>query len=87
MNSIKYQDENFRILRSTYDRVTRDTLCLFVTAEARPKMLSDAGFEVLGQAYIPPLEASLPSSKKKRIDPDSERSRKDLCVVIVTRAI
>jgi hypothetical protein len=84
VNTIQYQDENSRILRAVrncleFGSSRRDNRgagipCAFVTKESDSYLFEAAGYEVLGEAHVPPRDFDLPGGKKttKRL---SERGR------------
>ncbi|KAG7359109.1 hypothetical protein IV203_015698 [Nitzschia inconspicua] len=73
-NSVKYMEENEQIISVIRKRITVGTPCAFITRpttsviddglESMRQFFEQAGFEVLGQANVPPREFQLPKSEK-----------------------
>ena len=95
-NSILYVDENKRILLSVRSQIQVGTPCVFITRpsdsgnDKGPLLLFEsAGFNVLGQAFVPQRDFLLPTSKKKnpRIgNIDNDRDKQNQCVITVVLA-
>ena len=67
-NTVDYVNQNQGILESTRRRLKPDAVCVFVHKNdklSNPEMLQTMGFELLGEAFVPPLGFHLPESSKK----------------------
>ena len=86
VNSIEYLEENWRILDAVRSRISTAIPCAFVTRDPSLDLFRDTGFEVVGQAYVPQREFTLPKGKKKRDSVEIERNNRNRCVVTFARS-
>lgn len=95
-NSVEYVDGNSRILQSIRRRIADGTPCAFVTrpstlssGSASSSLFEQAGFEILGQAFVPQRDFGLPTSKKKPRGwdkGDAATQQKQQCLVTIAIA-
>jgi hypothetical protein len=68
MNTADYVEENIKILKSLRHRLQNGIPCAFVHKDDKlssETTMKTLGYEILGHAYIPPLDFDLPKSRKK----------------------
>ena len=106
VNSKTYSQENERILGSTRQILTKGTPCAVIlkqgsdvnSSETMRRFLTKLGYEVLGQAQVPPSNFQLPSlavKKKKGVKSDrtnnqgtggTSRKRRSDCTIVIAVA-
>lgn len=67
-NTVDYVDQNKKILESVRKRLKDGAPCIFIHKDgnlSNPKVLGTLGYNLLDEAFIPPLDFVLPMSRKK----------------------
>lgn len=86
-NSVLYYDETVRILASLPRSLRHRAPCAFVSKNAElQKYMQRRGYEILGDAHIPPLNFVLPTGKKAKKNDETSKGQSTTCVVTVALA-
>lgn len=88
-NSILYYNENVRILELLPSSLRPRAPCAFISKDDElQREMGRLGYEILGDAHIPPVNFVLPTSKKAKgkTDASAQIERSTTCVVTVALA-
>lgn len=77
LNTKTYVDQNTRIIKSIRTRLNDGAPCIFIHKDEKissSKTMASLGYKIMAEAFIPPLDFAIPTSrkKKKQGDIDSE---------------
>ena len=69
LNTKTYVDQNIRIMKSMRTRLNDGAPCIFIHKDEKissSNTMASLGYQILGEAFIPPLDFALPKSGKKK---------------------